>query len=78
MQKKKKKKKSEYGHVAYPIKGKEAYNNKLANMLPLHAPLTPGWGKKGHFFSFLKVVMFLNKLSGMKHFSEGGHVAYQF
>ena len=41
---------SEYGHVAYPIKGNEAYNDKLVNMLPLHTPLTPGWGQKGHFF----------------------------
>ena len=58
---------SEYGHVAYQIKGNEAYNNMLANILPLHTPLTPGMGSKGYFFSFLKVVMLHIKLKGMKH-----------
>ena len=33
---------SEHGHVAYQIKGKEAYNYVLANVLPFHTPLTPG------------------------------------
>ena len=32
----------EYGHFAYKIKGNEAYNNMLTNILPLHTPLTPG------------------------------------
>ena len=45
---------SEYGHVAYQIKGNEAYNNMLANSLVLHSL---GWGQKVNFFSFLKVVM---------------------
>ena len=41
---------SEYGHVAYQIKGNEAYNYMLANVLPIHTSLTPG-GSKGHLFS---------------------------
>ena len=36
-----------YGHVAYQIKGNEAYNNILENVLPLHTPLIPGLGSKG-------------------------------
>ena len=40
----------EYGHVAYQIKGNEVYNNMPANSLPVHSPLTPGVGSKGHFF----------------------------
>ena len=44
---------SEYVHVAYQIKGDEAYNNMLAKVLPLHTSLTPG-GSKGHFFVFCK------------------------
>ena len=31
---------SEYGHVAYQIKGNAAYNNILANILLLHLPVT--------------------------------------
>ena len=54
---------SEYGHVAYQIKGSEAYNDMLTNSLPLYTPLTPGVGSTGHFFLFLKVVM---KLIAMK------------
>ena len=38
---------SEYGHVAYQIKGNEAYTNMLANSLLIHVPLTPGVGSKG-------------------------------
>ena len=38
---------SEYGLVAYQIKGNEAYNNMLPNILPdTH---------QGHFLSFLKI-----------------------
>ena len=37
---------SEYGHVAYQIKEKEAYNNML-NILSLHTPLTLPQGSKG-------------------------------
>ena len=58
---------SEYDNVANQIKGNEAYNNMLANILPLHIPLTLGVGSKGHSFSFLKVVMLHIKLRGMKH-----------
>ena len=46
---------SKYAHVAYQIKGNEAYNTILANILPLHIPLTPGVGKKVETFSLLKV-----------------------
>ena len=38
---------SEYGHVAYQIKGNETYSNMIANSFPLHTPLTPGVGSKG-------------------------------
>ena len=31
----------EYGHIAYQIKGNEAYNNMLANISPLHKTLDP-------------------------------------
>ena len=50
---------SEYGHVAYQIKGIAAYNNILANILLLHLPLTPGVGSK-------VLIVF---------FSESSHVA---
>ena len=33
---------SEYGHAAYQIKGNEAYDNMLANILLLHLSLTYG------------------------------------
>ena len=46
---------SEYGHVAYQIKGNEAYNNKLVNCLPLHTPLTPG--------GIQKVILFFSESS---------------
>ena len=38
---------TEYGHVAYQIKGNEANNNMLANILLLNLLLTPGLGSKG-------------------------------
>ena len=40
---------SEYGHVAYQIKGNKAYNNMLAKSLPVHKSLISGVGSKGHF-----------------------------
>ena len=39
--------KSEYGLIAYQIKGNAAYNKILANALLLHLPLTLGMGSKG-------------------------------
>ena len=33
---------SEYGHVAYRIKGNKAYNYNQASVLTLHILLTPG------------------------------------
>ena len=41
---------SEFGHVAHQVKGNVANNNMLSNILPLHTPLTPGVGSKGHLF----------------------------
>ena len=43
---------SEYCHAAYQIKGNEAYNNMLVNVLPLRTPLTSVEGSKGHFLFF--------------------------
>ena len=57
---------SEYGDVAYQIKGNEIYNNQ-AKISPLHAPLTPEWGQRSKQFSFRKVVMLHIKLNRMKH-----------
>ena len=56
---------SKCGHVAYQIKWNDAYNNTLANILPLHNP----WGgvKRSTFFSFLKVVMLHIKVTGTNH-----------
>ena len=42
---------AEYSHVAYQIKGNEAENNMLANILPLHTHLTPGVGLTCHFYT---------------------------
>ena len=50
---------SEYGHVAYQIKGNEAYNYMLANDKPLDRSLTPG-GSKVIFFLFCKLHVELN------------------
>ena len=63
---------SEYGHVAYKIKGNEAYNN-MRSILPLHTPLTPWVGSKVRKTAKIrnqckKVIFF---------FSENSHVAYQ-
>ena len=44
---------SEYGHVAYQIKGDEAYNYILINVLSLHISLAPR-RSKGHSFRFFK------------------------
>ena len=45
---------SEYGNAAYQVKGNEAYNNMLANILLLLITLTPGAGSKGYFVFFSK------------------------
>ena len=37
-----------------------------ASMLSLHTPMTPGVGSKGHFCSFLKVVMLHIKVKWKK------------
>ena len=44
---------SEYGHVAYQIKGNAAYNNILANIFALTLTLDPwGWVKRLICFLF--------------------------
>ena len=53
---------SEYGHVAYQIKGNDACSNMEANILPVEPPSLPrGLGSKGQNSTF----------------SENGNVAYQ-
>ena len=48
-------------HVEYQIKGKEVYNNVQANILPLHTPMTLGWGQKVKTF-FSKSCHFAYKI----------------
>ena len=57
----------EYGHVAYQIKGNEAYNNMLANNLFLILPLNPWIWVKRLICFFSEVVMLHILLIGMKH-----------
>ena len=40
---------AEYGHVEYQIKENKAFNNMLANSLPLHTRFVL-WGVKRSFF----------------------------
>ena len=57
---------SEYFHVAYQIKGNEAYYNMLANIYPLYTHTIDPWGGvKRSFFSESSHVHI--KLMGMKH-----------
>ena len=58
---------AEYGHVAYQIKGNEAYNNMLAIVLPLHISFSP----------FLKVAMLHVKVTGMRE-ERAGCFAFVF
>ena len=37
---------SDYGHVAYQIKGNDAYNNMQRNLSPYTHPRPPGMGSK--------------------------------
>ena len=51
---------SEYGNVAYLMKGFEIYNNILANIFLSYTPSTSGVGSKGQnscVCLFLKIVM---------------------
>ena len=58
---------SEYGHVAYQIKGDEAKNNMQANILPLHISLTLRWVKRSNFFFVREhVIIFCNFLFSLK------------
>ena len=59
---------SEYGHVAYQIKGNDLYSNMVAiifthisHIVSLHAPSDPGLGVKGQNMFF----------------SESSHAVYQ-
>ena len=65
---------SEYGHVAYRIKGNDACSNMVANILPVDTPSTPGVGSKGQNFFFLKVVMLHIKLKGTDHRAPHKHI----
>ena len=58
---------SEYGHVAYKIKGCEIYKNMQAKIFPLQTPSTSGMGQKVETDFFLKVVMLHIKLKAIKH-----------
>ena len=53
---------SEYGHVAYQIKGNDACSNMVANNLPVDTPSL--WGVIKAFF--LKVVMLHIKLKKLE------------
>ena len=57
------------------LKGNEAYNNMLANVLPLFTPLTPVVGSKRSFF--LKVIM-LNVKLRMKQRTHCKHIFCPF
>ena len=49
---------SEYGHVAYQIKGNEACINMVANILPVYPLSRPwGWGQMVIFQLFQNMVM---------------------
>ena len=48
---------TEYGHVAYQIKGNKTCDNMQANDLTLHTTLTSGMGSKGQNTFLLKVVV---------------------
>ena len=58
---------SEYCHVAYQIKGNEAYNNMLANILPLYTHYDPLVGVKRSFLFISESNHVHIKLMGMKH-----------
>ena len=55
---------SEYGHVAYQIKGNNAYSNMVANILPTGIPLIPGVGTIGKHIFILKIASLPIKLKG--------------
>ena len=48
---------SDYGHVAYQIKGNDTNSNMEANILAVDTPLTPWVESQGQTFFFLKVVV---------------------
>ena len=58
---------SEYGNVAYQIKGNDTCSNMVANILPADPPLPadPGGGVKIQLFQ--NMVMLHIKLNGMKN-----------
>ena len=46
------KKKSESGHLAYQIEGKEVKTNMQVKTLTLHTPLSSGIGLKGQILNY--------------------------
>ena len=65
---------SEYGHVAYQIKGNDECCIMYAHSMSLHTPLTPEVGSKVKKVLFLKVVMMPIKLMGMEHRAPCKHM----
>ena len=55
---------SEYGHVAYRIKGNDTYIN-IAKVFAKTPPPTQGWGQKDNVQLFQSTVMLHIKLKGM-------------
>ena len=60
---------AKYSHVAYQIKGMDAYSYMVANTLPTDTPLTPGMGSKGQtiFFSESRPVAYLKWELSVEH-----------
>ena len=64
---------SEYGHVAYQIKGNDACSNMVANSVPVHTFSIPEVGSKVKTL-FLRVAAIHIKLKGMKHIAPCKHI----
>ena len=64
---------SEYGHVAYQIKGNDACSNMVANSVPVHIFSIPEVGSKVKTL-FLRVAVIHIKLKGMKHIAPCKHI----
>ena len=61
---------SEYGHVAYQIKGNDTCSNMVAKTLTVNTPSASGVGSKSQNIFFLKVVMLHIKLKGLDHYEH--------
>ena len=57
---------SEYGHAAYQIKGNEAYNSMIANILPLHMThyVDPWGGVKSSIVLYVSLFVLVALLHG--------------